>query len=576
MMAAVACGAGPVAAQVPQITMPSKRIIRQQMATYNQERPKNLIELQPFRATETAKLPFGQDAELISLNPNVNSWFILQIGPWNLSRIFHLQNPFPKQQAVALSRGPEPAILLTSNGKTVRCEPWKGKPWQLVKARESHQPFAPICGGRMFLRNPSHGHWTRLEWTANFLRKNIIGGDLIVGFVKDTFFKDAYAQKVQTVAQKPTPGEDPVATSGLQPAKSRHPLVLSRMGIGLVTKTPNRMVLGDWYPVAGVKGVFASAMQPGEIDPSILHGPGKTNPLDNIESRSMDYFVAFDLSQFNMGYAVGTSSPSLGWSPRPPASVRNPKLPGPDGVGNPAPIVPLGMMNPVLRPKLVATFTAGFKRRHGAFMGGPFAHINHGSHYGFIQQGVIMSKLQPGLATIYVLDDGSIHMKTWRKADNTLLPRIRFARQNGVPLLERNPNGGAGIPGKYVPDWTAGNWSGSADLHLRTLRAGACLLKAKGKRYFTFAYFSTATPSAMARTFEGYGCKYAMLLDMNALVHTYLALYDRSTGKTKIEHMVPGMAVVDKKDSHGRRLARFVDYPDNRDFFYMTRKTPGG
>ncbi|MDE3121855.1 MAG: hypothetical protein KGK00_08780 [Paracoccaceae bacterium] len=559
------------ATQALQMAMPSPQVIQQQMATYNEERPKNIIELQPFRATETAKLPFGQDAQLISLNPNVNSWFILQIGPWNLNTIFHLQNPDPAGQSVALEKGPEPAILLTQNGKTFRCEPWKGDPWPLVTARESHQPFAPICGGRLFLRNPSQGHWTRLEWTANFLRKNIIGGDMIVGFVKNTFFQDAFAETDKTVAQDPGAGQDPVAAAGLQPAQSRHPLVLSRLGIDLVTKTPHRMVLGEWYPVAGVNGVFASAMQPGEIDPAILHGPGRTNPLDTIESRSMDYFVAFDLSRFNLGYAMGASSPSLGWSERPPASVVNKALPGPDGISNPAPVVPLGMMNPVLRPRLVATFTAGFKRRHGAFKVGPFAYKDHGTHYGFIQQGVIMSKLWPGLSTIFVMDDGSIHMRTWTEADNALLPHVRFARQNGVPLLERNPNGGAGIPGEYVADSEKGNWSGAANLSLRTLRAGACLLENNGKRFFVFAFFSTATPSAMARTFEGYGCRYAMLLDMNALEHTYLALYDHSSGKTKIEHLLPGMAVVDKKEN-GHPLARFVDYPDNRDFFYMTLK----
>ena len=70
---------------------------------------------------------------------------------------------------------------------------------------------------------------------------------------------------------------------------------------------------------------------------------------------------------------------------------------------------------------------------HGAFKYGELALKNHGSHYGFIENGVVFSKLQPGLATIFVLDDGSIEMKTWAEADNKLLPRIKHARQNGVP-----------------------------------------------------------------------------------------------------------------------------------------------
>ena len=33
-------------------------------------------------------------------------------------------------------------------------------------------------------------------------------------------------------------------------------------------------------------------------------------------------------------------------------------------------------------------------------------------------------------------------MKTWSRADDALLPRVRYARQNGVPLLERDPRSG--------------------------------------------------------------------------------------------------------------------------------------
>ena len=48
-------------------------------------------------------------------------------------------------------------------------------------------------------------------------------------------------------------------------------------------------------------------------------------------------------------------------------------------------------------------FTGGFKREHGAFRYGDLAQKNHGSHYGFVENGVVFSKLQPGLATIIVL-----------------------------------------------------------------------------------------------------------------------------------------------------------------------------
>ncbi|MFN3147931.1 MAG: hypothetical protein ACE368_23215 [Paracoccaceae bacterium] len=117
-----------------------------------------------------------------------------------------------------------------------------------------------------------------------------------------------------------------------------------------------------------------------------------------------------------------------------------------------------------------------------------------------------------------------------------------------------------------------GNWSGSAEAELRTLRAGACIVEGDDTRYLLYGYFSTATPSAMARTFQGYGCTYAMLLDMNALEHTYLALYVRRDGSVEVQHIVPGMSGVDKRYRDGTVIPRFLGYPDNRDLFYVMRK----
>jgi hypothetical protein len=87
-----------------------------------------------------------------------------------------------------------------------------------------------------------------------------------------------------------------------------------------------------------------------------------------------------------------------------------------------------------------------------------------------------------------------------------------------------------------------------------------------------YGYFSDATPSALARVFQAYGCRYAMQLDMNALEHTYLALYlVRQEGRV-VEHLIQGMAVVDQQ-SQNRLAPRFLSYPDDRDFFYLTRRS---
>jgi hypothetical protein len=252
--------------------------------------------------------------------------------------------------------------------------------------------------------------------------------------------------------------------------------------------------------------------------------------------------------------------------------MRDPDLAGPDGIANIAPLVSTGLIRPDEGRNTIAAFTGGFKREHGAFRYGDLARVNRGSHYGFIENGVVFSRLEPGLATIFVLDDDSVGMKTWTEADNKLLPRIKHARQNGVPLVEPDPATGAPEPGRLVNQWAAGNWSGSEDEKLRTLRAGIALQNAHGRRFLIYAVFSDATPSAMARVFQAYQASYGMLLDMNALEHTYLAFYRRSGSALSVEHLLTGMSVLDKASKSGEVIPRFLGFPDNRDFFYVMRR----
>ena len=65
-----------------------------------------------------------------------------------------------------------------------------------------------------------------------------------------------------------------------------------------------------------------------------------------------------------------------------------------------------------------------------------------------------------------------------------------------------------------------------------------------------------------------------MLLDMNALEHTYLALYAQRDGKVHVEHLLPGMSLIEKKARDGTIIPRFIGFADNRDLFYLTRKEP--
>jgi len=172
---------------------------------------------------------------------------------------------------------------------------------------------------------------------------------------------------------------------------------------------------------------------------------------------------------------------------------------------------------------------------------------------------------------VWVTDEGSIELATWAALDNGLLPHLRYARQNGVPLIEYDAANGVGMPGELVNLWGPGNWSGSAEEVLRTLRAGLCLQQNGGRRFLIYGYFSAATPSAMARVFQACRCRYAMHLDMNALEHTYLALYVHRDRELVVEHLIRGMEEVDR--TAGNEFApRFLSFPDDRDFFYLTWK----
>ena len=62
-----------------------------------------------------------------------------------------------------------------------------------------------------------------------------------------------------------------------------------------------------------------------------------------------------------------------------------------------------------------------------------------------------------------------------------------------------------------------------------------------------------------------------MLLDMNALEHTYLAVYGRQGHQITVQHLIRGMAEVDKS-TDGAIVPRFIGFPDNRDFFYLVRR----
>jgi hypothetical protein len=548
-----------------------------QAAQYAADLPKIILELQPFRDSQQMAIegPDGRQgsATLIELNPAINAWLLLTLdwGGTDGRASYHLQNPDREGQRIRLA--PD-GLAITTGERTYACALWAKTPAALQQAGASGLPYAPLCEGRLLLRNPVAGRRTDLERVTDFLRDQVWGGEAIVGFVRDHLYRDAYRKEGSAGAGATAA---PANDSGPRPAMlseaaAGRTVVPEHLGIEVAGATAGEFALGGWYPARDVAGVHLSVIEPQAVAGGILESyPDRANRLDPVEASALVYLVAFDLGRLDLGFALGGEHPRVGWSPRPPDEVRDATLPGPDGIGTTTPLVTNGMVSPLRLERTVAAFTGGFKREHGAFKYGDLAGRNRGSHYGFVEEGVIFSKLQPVLATLYVMDDGSVGMKTWSAADDRLLPGIRYARQNGVALVEPDPATGEPMPGTLVSRWGPGNWSGSAAGELRALRAGACLQEGDAGRFLIYGWFSSATPSAMARVFQAYGCRYAMLLDMNALEHTYLALYTREEDEIVVQHLIRGMEEVDK--SAGERMVpRFIGFPDNRDFFYLMRR----
>jgi hypothetical protein len=556
-----------------------------QVKEYDAEVSKTVLELQQFRQASSIRIRSRKGREgtatLINLNPIINDWFVLKVA-WKDSAsdlVFHLENPEPHARRLLLDEKYPAALALTDGRDRYSCDLFGGD--ALDQAKASQQIYTSLCEGRLYLRNAATGHRTTLEAATEFLREHVWGGEkvIVLGHIlmgemhRETGKIEAEAPAATGAKAAAEPIDLPLPAL-IESKFADRVLTSSNLGIDLGGPERTGMTPGAWYPATGNTGVYVSILQPNLIDPAILQSYKTTvNNLDSVEASALSYMIAFDLDQFELGYALGTEHPGVNWSAHMLAQMRTPTPPGPDGIGSISPLIATGLVSPEDARKTMAAFTGGFKRMHGAFKYGDLALKNRGSHYGFIESGVVFSKLQPGLATIFVLDDGSIKMKTWAEADNKLLAKIKHARQNGVPVIEFDESSQSPVPGRLVGRWGPGNWSGSADEKLRTMRSGAALQTTHGKHFLIYAVFSDATPSAMARIFQAYRCDYAMLLDMNALEHTYLALYRRSGSQMFVDHLLKGMSEVDKSAA-GELVPRFLGYPDNRDFFYLMRRNP--
>ncbi len=555
----------------------------------------SIIDLQQFKTAQRLANARGDEAVLTNLSPYIGSWYVLNLNIAGRKAAYHLEVPSlqgdpTRKPLLALYRD---GLEVTVDGTPHRFPLWaaEGTPAEasagaqelnaapvLAEVFSENHKFASaltaICDGFVLIRTQKPGSATKLEVATDLLRETRIG--------------DWFVEKAKPyLIPPPETGEDHRGTAAAEHAagevypldarvdETQITLYMTPNNLGIETDAADRKYYyGRWYKALHHPHIFVSMMKPTVVEKAILDsytdrvGGIGTRDKKRREVEALVYLVAYDLDDYRLGYALGADHPKLDWAPR---ATQVPHTgPGPDGFNTKAPLCTIGAVPPYYAPLVEATFVGGFKREHAAFNHGPLAKVNNGSHFGFVEQGTIFSRLAPGLATFAIFRDGSMDMLTWPEDDTKLLPRIADARQNCVAIVEGIDENGIPIPGQWVNNWAVGSWSANRDGDFVTLRASAALQENAGHRFLIFAYFTGATPNAMARVFQAYGCRYAMLLDMNTPNYCYMALYTRDADKkvSGVEHLHKDMNAGGGNDGGYKFLAK----NDTRDFFYVYRK----
>lgn len=541
---------------------------------YRATGPRTVFDVQPYTQKVVVDVsdaggPYTR-ATLVDLQPVVGAWHLLELVGPTASTALHLEVTDWRPRLDPTYPGG--LVLEDADGTTLRCDLFtKDAAAALQAALASRRAYVPLCEGKVHVRVQLEGRKTTVEWASDLLRDNVWGGEQLTVFVRDTFFRDRHLERaelgVDAEVQK-TRGGPPAAR--LTEAAAKGTLVAETLGLP-VPEGP--IVAGRWMPVTEQPGIYVLVTQPQLAHADVFTELGdRIKPLAPEEKDALVYLVAFDLDAFDVGYELGTDHPRLEWSDRIPEATKVVEMPGPDGFDTAIPLQRTGQVPPWRRGALAATFTGGFKRTHGAMQIGVMSRTHFGHHYGFVEHGVVFSKLQPGLSTLIVDQTGRVDLRTWSSSDEATMFTIRHARQNGVPILHPDPTTGEIVAGDLVRSWSGGNWASSVDGNLRSMRGGFCTIDSEGKRWLVYGYFTGATPSGMAAVFKAQGCTYAMLADMNALEHTYMAVYQREGDAWKVHHLDTGMAVLDDVGKGGEAQPRFVAFPDNRDFFHLVRK----
>ena len=356
----------------------------------------NIERMQKFRDISKMRYRRGKDrlyVKLENLNRNVNRWYIVTIrnSKANKSLNFHLENPFANTQKFKLDPNYSDGIIIRQGDKDVRCPLWDTEATaKLTKLiAKPNLPYVAMCDFGVYVRLKVEGYRTTKEWIVEFLRDNVWGGESITNFVKESIFKDKFivtSNSVKGLGAVDGGHDRHLSRAAIDKKFKSDEVELGELGITLKNKRLSSVKYGEWYETDAQNDVYVSIISPSVIDENILNSQlDRATKLDGVEMKAVHYLTAFDLSKFDLEYAVGTEHPRVGWSDRVRDEYKT-NSKGPDGFDSVEPIVRTGLIPPYNVKHIVSTFTAGFKRSHSAFKWGPMSQLNMGSHYGFAEK----------------------------------------------------------------------------------------------------------------------------------------------------------------------------------------------
>jgi len=308
------------------------------VAAQKAEGPGTIVELQPFRQTSSIHVRSGV-ATLVNLNPAIDAWYLLSVNGSD----WHLENPKPHEAQILLDEKYPSGLVIGEGNNRYPCDLFGSTPSALEQGRASQLIYYPLCGERLYLRNPAKGRRTALESATEFLRNQVWGGEKVI-ILFHHLLEDRYRETAEFRNREQAGGSagktiaaDLPLPALVNPANADR--LIKAANLGIVLQSPdaerNGMTPGAWYPAAGDAagnpGIYVSVMQPNLIAPAIFRSAGSlVNNLDNVEASSLVYLIAFDLDRFELGFALGTEFPGVGWSDRVTGQMRDSRLPGPD------------------------------------------------------------------------------------------------------------------------------------------------------------------------------------------------------------------------------------------------------